>query len=441
MKAELLAIGNEVTSGQISDTNSAWLASQLREAGIRVERIVVVGDRLEAIVNALYEASSRAPLVIVTGGLGPTFDDLTRRAAAQFAGVKLVRNQAAVSHLEAWFKNRERPMPKENLCQADLPAGAEMLENTQGTAPGFALSTQGASHRGTSPEGISPQKSSLSAKLFFLPGVPQEMQAMYRNAVFPLLQRVLPGGPPRTPFKIHLFGIWESEANRRLEGEFTAAEKRHLGIRASGGTISITVYGDPDLDGEEVSRATAHFPDRLRALFLDVAFGEGDTTLASSLVEAFRARGATVAVAESCTGGLIASKITSIAGASRVFHRGWVVYSNAAKMALLGVPSDLLKSMGAVSEPVARALAEGALQRGGSDVAVSVTGIAGPEGGTPEKPVGLVWFGAARRAGSMEMETATFCRRFNGPRSRIQLFSANTALDLARKTLARKPVE
>jgi len=417
MKAELIAIGNEVTSGDIADTNSAWLARKLREVGVEVDRIGVVGDRLELIQEVLREASSRAPVVIATGGLGPTFDDLTRKAAAAFAGVELERNRDAVRHLESWFRNRGRPMPRENLCQAEIPSGAEMLGNTRGTAPGFSIQVKGSGSEGGS-------------HLFFLPGVPQEMRAMYRDEVLPRLRQIFPDGSFLRHFKIHLFGIWESEANQRLRQEFTPGEMGHLGIRASGGIITVKAYlDDPSGSG------SSPLPARLQALFRDVAIGEGEETLESALIQACNARGATLSVAESCTGGLIASRITSIPGASSAFSQGWVVYSDAAKVNLLGVPRELLRTHGAVSEPVARALAVGALERSGSDVAVSVTGIAGPSGGTSDKPVGLVWFGAAVRKEGSARNILSFSRRIKGSRSRVQLFSANTALDLARRAL------
>ncbi len=424
MRAEILAIGDEITSGQIADTNSAWLAAELRESGIGVSRIAAVGDRVEEIAAALREAAAReAPLLVATGGLGPTFDDLTRDAAAAFAGVGLTREGAAVAHLEKWFSHRGRPMPPENLRQADLPEGSEMLPNPLGTAPGFALGTRGEA----GPEG---------PLHFFLPGVPHEMEAMFRDQVMPRVRARFPLSVSLAPFKIHLYGLWESEADRRLREGFTPEEMRHLGIRVSGGAITVAVYGDPALEARAVARATEGFPGRLRALFADVSFGEGPATLAGALVEALRSARATVSVAESCTGGLLASLITSVPGASEVFHRGWIVYSNDAKVDLLGVPREAIEARGAVSEPVARALAEGALERARSDVAVSVTGIAGPSGGTPEKPVGLVWFAAALRSPEGP-RTASFFRKFNGPRSRVRLLAAHTALDLARRTVPR----
>ena len=421
MRAELLAIGDEITSGQIADTNSAWLAAELRESGIGISRISAVGDRVEEIAAVLREAAGRkAPLLVATGGLGPTFDDLTRDAAAAFAGVGLAREPAALAHLEKWFAHRSRPMPPENLRQADLPEGSEMLVNPLGTAPGFALGTRGGA----------PAAGPL---LFFLPGVPHEMETMFREQVMPRIRDRFPAASTLAPFKIHLFGLWESEADRRLRGEFTAPEMRHLGIRVAGGAITVAVYGDPDLDAGQVARAVAGFPERLRALFPDVAFGEGSIGLAGALVEALRSKGGTIAAAESCTGGLVASLITAVPGASEVFERSWVVYSDEAKVDLLGVAPETIREWGAVSEPVARALAGGALERSRGDVAVAVTGIAGPTGGTPEKPVGLVWFAAARKTPSGP-RIASFFRKFNGARTRVQLLSAYTALDLARRT-------
>jgi nicotinamide-nucleotide amidase len=428
---QFLAIGDEILSGQIADTNSAWLARRLREIGIRCGRIEAVGDRVPAILGALKEACVRFPLVIATGGLGPTFDDLTRDAVAALAGVGLERRPEAVRHLEEWFRGRGRAMPASNLRQADLPAGSEMLENRQGTAPGFAIRIGS--------DGPRP------ADLFFLPGVPDEMEAMYEGAVLPRLLRLGHASADAAPFKIHLFGIWESEADRRLREAFSAAEMAHLGIRASGGVLTVAVYGDPALEpdpsspmkGEErypVRASTADFPDRLRTIFRDVVFGEGDEDLPGALVKSFRSRGATIAVAESCTGGLVANLIASVPGASAVLDRGWVVYSNEAKAELLGVPPALIEAQGAVSEPVARALAAGAIERSRADISLSVTGIAGPTGGTPEKPVGLVWFATGRRTKG-GIETAAHSRHFKGPRQRVQRFAAVTAIDLARRAL------
>jgi nicotinamide-nucleotide amidase len=299
-----------------------------------------------------------------------------------------------------------------------------MLPNAEGTAPGFALQVS---------------RDARTVILFFLPGVPHEMESMFTAEVLPRLRRRFPGLAPRAPFKIHLFGLWESEADRRLQEAFRPGELAHLGIRVSAGTITVAVYGAPGLDRSQAAAAVEGFPERLREAFRDVAFGEGEATLASALVEALRARRATVALAESCTGGLIASRLTQVSGASEVFHRSWVTYADAAKVELLGVSPATLEAHGAVSGPTVREMALGALERGRSDVTVAVTGVAGPAGGTPEKPVGLVWFGAARRGPGGAPEAVVLSRTFKPPRSRIQDLSAATALDLARRYLEGRP--
>ena len=405
LEAELVATGDELMSGAISDSNGAYACARLREAGVKVKRMSVVGDGQGEIHNAIAEAASRATIVIVCGGLGPTEDDRTAAAAAQVAGVPLMRHPEALAHVTAMFQRFKVPMTPNNQKQADLPQGCELLDNPIGTAVGFCVLT-----------GV--------AKVYYLPGVPVEYRTMLDEQVIPRLAAL--SRVPLATRVIKVYGIGESQLETDLAG-LALAPEIELGFRATFPELHIRLYAQGAADlASLLDQAEA----AIRARVGDRVFATGDMSLAGAVGELFRARGWKLAVAESCTGGLLGAAITAEPGSSEFFERGWVTYSNQAKTADLGVAQALLEAHGAVSEAVARAMAEGARTRSGAQVALAVTGVAGPGGGTPEKPVGLVWIAAASASG-----TTAKAHNFRGDRERVRRASVWAALDMARRLI------
>jgi nicotinamide-nucleotide amidase len=407
---EILSQGDEVVTGQIVDTNAAWLAERLTALGLQVSRHVTVGDELGAIREAVALAAERADVVVCTGGLGPTEDDLTAEAVAAAAGVPLEHDHEAERQLRAMYARYRREMPEVNLKQVQLPRGAERLDNAWGTAPGFAVELSG-------------------AWLAFMPGVPREMRAMFDARVVPRLSARL-AVAPRPLIVIRTAGIGESNLQERI-GPFsdpdavlsyrTALPENHVKLRFRAGVA----------------------PERIGALAMDIVGRIGSPVFAvdglpsmpsgslAAVVGAARTdRGQTLAVAESCTGGRVASMCTAESGSSAWFLEGVVTYANAAKERRLGVPADLLAEHGAVSEPVARRMARGVREACGATWGLSTTGVAGPTGGTEHKPVGTVHVALAGPGGELHRQLA-----LGGDRGRIQALSAATALDLLRRVL------
>jgi len=374
MIAQLISIGNELTSGQTVDTNSAWLAQRLAEFGVTCVRHQTVADEREPVCHAIADAAARSDLVIITGGLGPTPDDLTRQALADALGVELVLHAPSLAHVERYFADRGRPMHDGNRVQAMVPVGAEALHNANGTAPGISARLQ-------------------NARVYCLPGVPREMRAMFDAHERPAVEHAAAGGA----ILIHVLrtmGMSESEVGHRLKDLMrrdrnptvgTSAEELIISIRiVSSGASRDEAGAQLERDVEEVRRRLGH-----------VVFGEGDDTLSTAVGRLLIERGLTVSTAESCTGGLIAKRLTDVSGSSAYFERGFITYANEAKRELLGVSEEDLRAHGAVSQRVARTMADGCRERSGADVAVSCTGIAGPTGGAAEKPIGLVFIGLA----------------------------------------------
>jgi nicotinamide-nucleotide amidase len=410
LRCEILSTGDEVLTGQIADTNAAYLADALGSLGFEVARHTTVGDDRAALAATFRALGASADVVLCTGGLGPTIDDLTTEVAAEVLGVGLRLDAPALAHMESLWKARGRPMPENNRRQALLPETAEVLPNPIGTAPGFTA-TIGRAH------------------FYFMPGVPREMKKMYAEQVVPRLQALRAEPAVFEVRVLRSFGLAESAVDQALSGLEAQFPGVKLGFRAHFPEIQIKLT----VKGPDASAATA---------LLDAASAEVDRRIGAHVFsegapmeevvgQALRREKATLATAESCTGGLVAEQITRIAGASDYFDRGFVTYSNQAKMDLLGVGEDLLRSHGAVSEPCARAMAEGARARAGTTYAVAITGIAGPGGGTPEKPVGLVYVAIA--APDRTVVRKVF---WPGQREMIRAISAMTALDLVRRALA-----
>ncbi|MBL8783768.1 MAG: CinA family nicotinamide mononucleotide deamidase-related protein [Deltaproteobacteria bacterium] len=413
MRIEILTIGNELLNGDLADTNTQRLARLLRELGLPIKRAQTVPDGLEIIAAALREVADRADVVLVSGGLGPTEDDLTLEAAALAAGVPLVTHAPTVTRLQERFAARGLPMTPNNLRQAQVPSGAEVFDNPVGTAPHVELDV--ASARGRS-------------RLFFFPGVPSELQRMAEDYLRPWLLSHAPVRVYRsTIFKT--FGRTESQVATFLDA-LPRDPRMHVAYRAHFPEIQVSLHiEEPDETAAAalLDASSAHVRLALGPIIYSEQSGD---TLAAVVVRELVRRGETLALAESCTGGLVGRLITDIAGASAAFVEGFVTYANAAKTAHLAVPEALLATHGAVSEPVARAMAEGARAASGATWAVAVTGIAGPGGGTPEKPVGTIHLAVAGPDGTTHVQ-----RRFPFDRERIRVVSAWSALDLLRRRL------
>ena len=412
MKAEILATGDEILTGAVIDSNSAHIAQKLEEAGAEVVRHGCVGDDVEAIAAILKEISTRADLAVVTGGLGPTLDDITAEAAAMAAGVELVLDQEAMFSIENFLKTQGRDVIALNKKQAMLPEEAECLFNSVGTAPGFVLRTGG-------------------CVFFFLPGVPSEMRRMLSDGVLPWIDKLQKGERSFSLVKtISTFGLTEAFVNERLAGLTEKFSGIKLGLRARFPVIYVKLY----VRGKDKERAdillekASEFVLNKISEFAFSADGESMETIVGSLL---RREKVTIAVAESCTGGLISHLLTNVPGSSDYFLFSGVTYSNKAKIKVLGVSEATLKKYGAVHEETAKEMADGVRRIAGATYGISTSGIAGPGGGTNEKPVGTVCIGIAT-ADSVEAYRLNF--QFN-ERLRNKMIFAITALDLLRRKL------
>jgi nicotinamide-nucleotide amidase len=411
MPAILLSIGDELTLGQTVDTNAAWLAGRLSTLGVGCAEHRTVPDDLDVIAQTITQCAQHADVLIVTGGLGPTDDDLTRPALAKAMGVELVEDPRSVEAIQAYFKARGRTMPHRNRVQATHPQTSAMLENTCGTAPGI--------------------RASLGAcEVFVTPGVPREMRAMYERDIEPAIKSHV--GTARTILtaKVNTFGSGESDVAERLGNLMARDRNPVVGTTVSNGYVSVRVRSESD----DPAKAQAMLDDTIAQVHAHVAplaFGVDEETLQHAVIELLIDRGKTVATAESCTGGLIAGMLTDVPGSSAAVLGGWVTYANAMKTAQLGVPSELIEQHGAVSRQVVEAMARGALDRSGADTALSTSGVAGPGGGTDEKPVGTVWIGLAWRDGDTT-GCETRLANMAGDRETIRDRSAKCALQLLR---------
>ncbi len=343
--------------------------------GVVPRRHVTVGDRLDAIRDEITRSAREVEVVLVSGGLGPTLDDMTRDALAAALSVPLERDEASVEHIRDLFRRMDRPMGRNNLQQALVPRGARALENPWGTAPGLRAEL----HR---------------AVVFCLPGVPREMERMFERHVAPELRRRC--DTALAVRVLRTFGQGESNIGEQIAVFMDPARNPSVGTQASEGLISVRIVGRA-ASASEAQQLVDADAQAIRAVLGRIVFGEDDDTLPGAVGRMLAERGQTLATAESCTGGMIAASITDVSGSSGYFRRGYVTYSNEAKSELLGVPPELIAAHGAVSEPVAQAMAVGCLHRANADFALSATGVAGPTGGTTDKPVGLVFIGLADR--------------------------------------------
>jgi len=369
--------------GRVLNTHQQWLCRRLSDVGWLVSRQVAVADDGPAIQAALREALTRADVVIVTGGLGPTSDDITRDLIAQLLGKKLIEDPAVMAHIAGVFKRLNRPMLERILVQALVPEGATVLHNAYGTAPGLAMELR--------PNAFRPE--AAAGWLVMLPGPPRELRPMFDAQVLPWLRQVLPPPPPFVCRTLRATGIGESMVEEKVDGPLhpLVGSGLEIGYCARPGQVDLRLAAHGAQAAELVAKAEAI----ARAQLGEYFYGSEEDELEAVIIKTMTERKQTLAVAESCTGGCIANRLTDVPGASTVLLAGVVSYSNDAKQKFLGVSADTLAEHGAVSEPVAMEMAEGIRKRTGADYALSVTGIAGPGGGTPAKPVGTVFIGLA----------------------------------------------
>lgn len=383
VRVELINTGTEILLGSIVNTNAAWLGNRLFEAGFRVERQTVVPDGY-AINEAMRESAGRADIVIVSGGLGPTSDDVTREALCDVCGVDMHRDEHVAEGLKAYFQRRGLSVAECNFRQAMVPDGAAVLENPNGTAPGLVM-----------PAG------DRMPMFILLPGPPSELRPMVERSVIPLLEGMIDGDIPRLRV-FRLVGIGESDLQDLVDTSLHQVQGLEVAYCARIGEVDVRLVGN--------ETALKQGEARLLTLAGTYVLRPLGATLERAVVSHLAAQGLKAAAAESCTGGLIAKRITDVPGSSRVFEFGWVTYADRAKTEMLGVPAEMLERHGAVSQPVVTAMAEGALARSGADAAVAVSGVAGPDGGTPQKPVGTVWLAWAFRNGETVTEMMFYPR-------------------------------
>jgi len=408
---EFLVTGDEVMRGLIADTNTQITAARLYPLGLALRRTTVVGDRGEDIRRALLEISVRADYCIVSGGLGPTADDLTAACAAQAAGVPLRTHEPWLEHLRRrWAKIRpNETMPANNLRQAEVPGSAEVLGNPDGSAPAFALRID-------------------RCQFFFLPGVPREYHRIVEEMVLPRLVAATGNAILRSRI-LHCYGVTESKLDELVSAVREAHPEVRFGFRTKfpENHLSLSALA---ADAATAEASLSRVERKCREALGPFVYGADGVTFAQALGEELARRGETICCAESCTGGLLTQLLTEVGGSSRWTAGAFVTYSNDLKHSALGVPREMLQQHGAVSEPVVRAMAEGARERSGATWSAAITGIAGPDGGTADKPVGTVWLGLCGPPG-----TTARLAKYRGDRGQVRLQAAYGALQLLREAL------
>ncbi len=412
MRVEIIVIGSEMLSPEGVDTNSLYLTRELNRLGLEVQLKTTVGDAEEILVDTFGAALQRSELIIATGGIGPTADDVTKQALCRAIGRQMTLDEEVLDYLKERFARRGKPFPSHFKQQAMIPQGALVLKNSVGTAPGVWVTEN--------------QKN-----VILLPGVPHEMEYVFQNSVLPRLKELIKESQilDRRVFKV--VGLTESEVDQLLKEEM-AELKGNLSLLAGWGEIEVhlKVKGKDEVETEKMfAQYESHLRQKLGSHLLD----KGDVTLEGVVGELLREKGATLAVAESCTGGLLGSRITDISGSSDYFNRGIVAYSNIAKIEELGVPQELIESHGAVSPEVVKAMAESVRKLSQADYGIGITGIAGPTGGTPEKPVGLVYIGVASEEGTRVEKFVLL-----GSRKKVKFQSTQKALEMLREVLLAK---
>ncbi|EPZ46199.1 competence/damage-inducible protein A [Alicyclobacillus acidoterrestris] len=401
-QAELIAVGSEILLGQINNSHAQFISNELAKNGLYVYHHGAVGDNEARIRTAFEIASRRSNVVIVTGGLGPTVDDLTKEALAAFLNRPLVLSEAALEHLMQYFAGRQRQMPEENRKQAYCIEGGELIPNENGTAPGQYIYDKG-------------------VHFFLLPGPPLEMRPMLRNFVLPRLTEIFGDRQALISRVLHFCGIGESDVDQQIQ-DLTAGENPTVAPLAGEGEMLLRITATADSEASARAKI-APVEAELRRRFGPYLYGVDDDTLPSVVGRRLTERQETLSVAESCTGGLLASMLTDIPGSSGYFLGGVVAYDNRVKQGLLDVPADVLERDGAVSEATARLMAEGVRRRLSTTYGIGITGIAGPGGGTKDKPVGLVYVGVAN-----EHQTQVYRLQYRVSRAQVRLRTCKQAL-------------
>ncbi|MCE5326981.1 MAG: competence/damage-inducible protein A [Planctomycetaceae bacterium] len=409
MKAVIISVGDELISGKTVDTNSAYLADQLTRCGIATIAHWTVGDCQSVIARTIADAAAIADIVLVSGGLGPTADDVTRQALADAMGVGMQVDPPSLAVIEGFFRSRGLTMAPINRMQAMVPVGAQVLPNSAGTAPGIAAALG-------------------EAMVYVTPGVPHEMKRMFEQQIAPRLPR---GRGAIVQKVLHTFGMGESTVGEMLGELMTRDGPVLVGTTVAAGLVSVRITASaPDADrGRTCVDGLCR---QIRQRLGDIVFGEDEDSMAGIVGHLLNKAGKTLATAESCTGGMIGQMITAVPGSSSYYLGGMITYSNALKMSLLGVSEELLKAHGAVSEPVARAMAQGCRAHTGADYAISVTGVAGPAGGTADKPVGLVHIAMAHAGGTEHARSS-----FPSTREIVRLRAALSAMNMLRLHLQK----
>jgi nicotinamide-nucleotide amidase len=413
MKAEIIAIGSEMLTPYRQDTNSLFITEKLNEVGVTVAFKTIVGDRRKDLVNAIRSALGRTDIIIMVGGLGPTEDDLTREAAAEALSLSLQRDNQQVAALHARAATWRIAMPSNNLKQADVIKGATVLNNPNGSAPGQWIDTLHEGYR---------------KLIMLIPGPPAECKPLFESECIPRLGEILPSRfiAKRT---LKAAMIPESQADKLLAPIYTQYPDVETTILAHAGDIQLTLLCSKTAEVEAQARVD-ELASKMEEALDDWLYSSQGDSLEQIVLYYLGLRQATLAVAESCTGGLIAERITSVPGSSRSFLGGAVVYSNQLKISFANVPPDLISQHGAVSEEVAKALASGIRQRTGATIGLGLTGVAGPTGGSETKPVGRVYI-----AVSDTQKTDVIEKTFRGSRTRIREWASTQALDLIRRKL------
>lgn len=413
MNAEVIAVGSEMLTPHRQDTNSLYITDKLNELGVEVSFKTITGDKLRHLAGAVRTALLRVDILVISGGLGPTEDDLTREAVAEALGVKLRRDPDLIAHLYTRAAARRMNLPRNNEKQADVIEGAVVLPNPLGSAPGQWIDTIVGKHRKLA---------------MLLPGPPHELKGMFEGECLPRLREILPQRHIATRvLKAAMIG--ESSADARIAPIYTQYKDVDTTILAHLGDIELrlTCYKPiADLAQARVDELAGKIEEELE----DYIYSSQGETLEQIVLYYLEMRGGTLATAESCTGGVVAERLTGVSGSSRSFTGGAVVYSNRLKMELAGVDQKLIAAHGAVSREVAIALAEGIRERCESTIGLGITGVAGPTGGTEDKPVGLVWFAISDADGTEAVE-----KRFSGDRNAIRFYASQQGLDMVRRRL------
>lgn len=407
MDAEIIAVGSELLTPHHTDTNSLFLTDKLNQVGIEVRLKTIVGDDRERLASVFRAALGRSKLIILTGGLGPTEDDLNREVVAQVLALPLREVPEIRLRLEGLFKRLGRTMSENNLRQAQIPEGAVGLENQNGTAPGIWIEHEG-------------------VIVLLLPGPPRELEPMFESACLPRLISLAVGDRIRTRV-LKVVGLPESEVDQRIAPIYKPYANPATTILAVSGSIEVHLRAHAASE-EAADALLAELADKIELDLGDHVFSAHGETLEEVVGMFLGMKEKTLAVAESCTGGLLAERLTRAPGSSNFFLGGALCYSDALKTRLAGVAPKLLEEHGAVSKPVARAMAEGIRKNTGAAIGVGITGIAGPDGGTPEKPVGLVFVSLADERGTQVREF-----RFPGDRARVRLWATQAALEIIRR--------